>query len=466
MNNSIEELSKPSCSSLLAPAGCGKTEAIARAVAISNGRQLILTHTHAGVRSIKRKLKANQVSNSRFNLETIDGWLLKYAASFPSMSGFTEIIPTGDLWKSVRTAANNLFSSSIVREIISTTYNGVFIDEYQDCTLSQHAIIRKLAEIVPVRVLGDPLQGILGFRKDRLVEWNEDVIPIFTPLEELRVPWRWKNKNPELGEWLLKLRFDLLEGKRIDLSRISEITWHKFDPKTIYTITKSCMNKQGTFLAIQMHANMAHNFAKNYGGKLQSMEEMECKDLMSATKTFECSTGLALIQAVIKFIFACMSKKDYLSDVERRLRNPKAPNFSTMKNSLLGNSFQRLLYERDYPSIATILRATLDNKSLNIHRRELMLEMLRSLDTMETGIYTDLSEAAWEVRSRTRRFGGNLGNAIVSRPALIKGLEFDNVLIPNSDTLEGVKNFYVSATRAIHNLTIISSSPTTFFKMI
>ena len=37
------------CGSVVAAAGCGKTEQIARATLVADGRRLILTHTHAGI---------------------------------------------------------------------------------------------------------------------------------------------------------------------------------------------------------------------------------------------------------------------------------------------------------------------------------------------------------------------------------------------------------------------------------
>jgi hypothetical protein len=37
------------------------------------------------------------------------------------------------------------------------------VDEYQDCSLDQHELICLLSEILPCRILGDPLQGIFSF---------------------------------------------------------------------------------------------------------------------------------------------------------------------------------------------------------------------------------------------------------------------------------------------------------------
>ena len=42
---------------LIAPAGYGKTHTIAECLKYIDGTQLILTHTHAGVASLKEKIK-------------------------------------------------------------------------------------------------------------------------------------------------------------------------------------------------------------------------------------------------------------------------------------------------------------------------------------------------------------------------------------------------------------------------
>lgn len=58
---------------VVAPAGCGKTFLLAEAVSISVGRQLILTHTHAGVRAIRGHLERQAVSPAKYGVITIDG---------------------------------------------------------------------------------------------------------------------------------------------------------------------------------------------------------------------------------------------------------------------------------------------------------------------------------------------------------------------------------------------------------
>jgi len=82
-DNSPENFAKQNRSVIVAPAGYGKTELIAQSVGCSEGRQLVLTHTHAGVDSIRKKLRKYSISSSKYNVETIHSFALRFAGSYP-----------------------------------------------------------------------------------------------------------------------------------------------------------------------------------------------------------------------------------------------------------------------------------------------------------------------------------------------------------------------------------------------
>src|SRR3981081_1324821 len=108
-----EDLARLICSlqagSVVAAAGCGKTEQIVRATGHGEGRRLILTHTHAGVDALRKRLKDNDVPGKRYAIDTIAGWCLRYSASYPARSGLTIGNPKGEHdWTAVYTAALKL----------------------------------------------------------------------------------------------------------------------------------------------------------------------------------------------------------------------------------------------------------------------------------------------------------------------------------------------------------------------
>src|SRR5688500_18929701 len=67
---------------LLAPAGFGKTHFIADCFNYVSGTQLILTHTHAGVASIKQKLTKAKVPRERFQVETISSLAQRFTLGY------------------------------------------------------------------------------------------------------------------------------------------------------------------------------------------------------------------------------------------------------------------------------------------------------------------------------------------------------------------------------------------------
>ncbi|MCZ2156724.1 MAG: AAA family ATPase [Bryobacterales bacterium] len=208
---------------MVAPAGCGKTHLIAEAVSAyqGSGRQLVLTHTHAGVDAIRARLKKFKADPRRYRIETIAGWCLRMSSSFPQLSKLTSARPIAGEWETVYAAAALLLESATIRTVVAQSY-GIWVDEYQDCTMAQHAVVMLLAGIIPCRILGDPLQGIFSFGE--LIDWDRDVRPNVDCQIVATTPWRWRDSNPALGTWLQGVRASLLAGQDVDL-RGAPISW-------------------------------------------------------------------------------------------------------------------------------------------------------------------------------------------------------------------------------------------------
>jgi hypothetical protein len=462
MPEPAEQLAQADRAFIIAPAGFGKTYQIAKALSYcTDGKQLILTHTHSGVRSIREKLKKMEVPTKKYEVDTIAGWSLRLATAFPVLSTLKEFSPSGEGWTSVYTSATMLLQNSSLHKIIQATYKGLFVDEYQDCTLRQHLLILSLANILPCRILGDPLQGIFGFQKeDRLVDWNTDVLPSFARLEELTTPWRWNNANNiPLGASLIQLRTALENSQPFDLSR-HPITWSNNDFQNQIKQGYRLVNKPGTVVAIQLHANQCNRLASMLKGNYGSMEPLDCEDLMKSAEEIEQLHGLTRVLNVIDFSSKCMTQ------VTTSLRSACS---SWEKGKL------PLVNERtNYPELINALNlvATCDNlsfvsevlpkfRSINgsyLYRGELWYEMLRTLRTYLRGGFDTLKDAAWNIRNITREKGRQIDHRVVSRTLLVKGLEFDHAVVLNADILDK-NNLYVAMTRGAKSLTVMSSNP-------
>ncbi|HKW00822.1 MAG TPA: hypothetical protein VJN96_13440 [Vicinamibacterales bacterium] len=135
--------------SVIAAAGCGKTETIARSVLLCSGRRLILTHTHAGLEALSKRLLKHKVPAERYRLDTIAGWCLRFVLAFPVRSAISVKIPRkNDEWTAVYQGVARLIQSGAIDEVLQASYTGVFVDEYQDCTSEQHEVVEISTRVI------------------------------------------------------------------------------------------------------------------------------------------------------------------------------------------------------------------------------------------------------------------------------------------------------------------------------
>lgn len=454
---------------VIAPAGCGKTQLIASAVHIDKGhRSLILTHTHAGVDALRKRLRLLGAKASTYDIDTIAGWSLKLAASFPKTSGITTLRPTNEEWNAVYFSAINLLSINAVKMVISASFDSVYVDEYQDCSHLQHDLVLKLADILPTRILGDPLQGIFDFGGTSIVDWETQIEPYFEKLPPLTHPHRWLNGNPILGNWLLEVRHQLQTGLPVDLLqaprdcvkyvRLPDNQSEMSKIQREICFSRNCPPGQ-TLLAIQTWENQCHRMALQTGGKYRSPETIECKDLFKTAKEFDTAPdGLLLAHAVFRFSCLCLTKlKPELGKTMAKIFEGCAAKIDHKHQVQI----DALLEIQETGSLLTVRKALELLARLpgaKKVRYELYQEMLSSLREYETGDHSCLEEAAITIRERTRRIGRAPGKYVISRTLLVKGLEFDHAIILDADRLDR-KNLYVALTRASRTLTVLSSSP-------
>lgn len=452
-------LAQSSRAVLVAPAGYGKTEVIARAVGLSQqDRQLVLTHTHAGVRALRDRFRKFNVPPRQFFINTIAGWALTYAQAYPRLSGLSIATPPDDQdWPHVYQAATQLLSHLPIRRVINASYRGLYVDEYQDCTGAQHRLILALAEQLPCRVVGDPLQGIFDFHEP-VVDWEKDVFPQFDRLDDLRTPWRWKSSRPDLGQWLEGVRASLLVGQPINFENKS-VKWIK---RTYQNQRMACYQSaglDGTVVGIHRLPPQAHELARLLKGIFTSMDEVYCKDLFRFSKRLDETSGPQRAACVIEFASTCMTK------VSTELKSLQAMcvkgliRLQKVKHVEIALALERVAGNQGLEHIQVALTKIAELKGRVLHREELWREMLKAIEECKAGKHQSLLQAAWQVRSRTSMVGRRLPKRTVSRTLLIKGLEFDHAIVLDADALTA-KELYVALTRGTHSLTVLSTSPT------
>lgn len=224
---------------LIAPAGFGKTHAITECLlklTLDLKKQLVLTHTHAGVTSIKEKLKKLNVPNN-YEVETISSFIQRYVLAYNHNKIIPSIEDSKKYYIFLNDSALRLFKTKIITDVIKSTYSGLFVDEYQDCTKKQHEIVKILAELIPTRIFGDFLQGIF--------EFNEPIVDLTNTTEmngfiqnsfELTEPQRWLNgNNIALGLELKAIREKLIKKEEIYLKLYTSIELFNYPSLDLHT---------------------------------------------------------------------------------------------------------------------------------------------------------------------------------------------------------------------------------------
>ena len=96
---------------------------------------------------------------------------------FPKRGGYDPTILSVTHPKShypaIRKAAAILLRDGHVNDVLAATYDRLIVDEYQDCSEIQHAIVYYAALSLRTCVLGDPMQAIFGFQGNALADWQQ-----------------------------------------------------------------------------------------------------------------------------------------------------------------------------------------------------------------------------------------------------------------------------------------------------
>ena len=452
-----------------APAGCGKTQLIVRALAAHNGSKpiLLLTHTNAGVAALRARLDRIGVLHRAYRLSTIDGWAIRLITSFPGRSGHDPNIlqlttPTRD-YPEIRNAAKKLLESGHVNTILKASYAHLIVDEYQDCSVPQHLIVYFLSLILPTCVLGDPMQAIFGFRGNALADWGQQVCTHFPVMAELDTPWRWRNAGAEaLGQWLLEARRLLVAGQSVDLRTgpPGHVTWIQTVPPNDYPQRLAAARTppptaDGRVLVIAdcRNRSIQQKFASCTPGA-STVEAVDLQDLITFGNTFEVLSQGALAQ-LLELAQSVMTNVK-VTELTRRL---DSLNRGTAKNPPSMLERCALMFQRT-PSIATaatLLSELSAMPNVRVHRPAILYGVLKALRGASTGTLS-LAESSVRMREENRLLGRRLPKRAVGSTLLLKGLEAEVAVVLNTEGMSP-QHLYVAMTRGSMKLVVCSPNP-------
>ena len=459
---------------VIAPAGFGKTHLIADAVKISEGRQLILTHTHAGVDALKKKLQKLDVPSAKYHVDTIASYALKLCLSYPQTADWNIEVPSsGEEWEELCLKCTALVGNGFIKRVLCASYEGIYVDEYQDCMQSHHNMLLAFAETLPLRILGDPLQAIFdGIGGQNAVNWDTQLVPHFKRLGELDTPHRWVHDgDPALGQWLRGLRGDIEAGNDINIQNDlpSSVTLQivssdeELRNQQVTTCKWGGQSKNGRVIAIHKgdntHKAKSHILAKQTGGVFSSIEEVEGKRLVSFVKGYSSKdTAQERLLCTIEFMKEkCFSGvNDALSAATKRgehatiQANTKNPQVVQAANDFLETPTPHKLY--------IFIEGLKEASETTLYARDLFYRLLKALTINKTDPTLTLEEAATLFQKQFRHTGRPISYPkLIGTTLLVKGQEYDHAIVLDADSLSK-KDLYVALTRGSKSLTIISKS--------
>jgi len=453
--------------SVVAAAGCGKTEQIVKAAQLGAERRLILTHTHAGVDALRARLKAHGVPSSRFHVDTIAGWCLRYAAAFPMRSGLTVTEPkSGKDWDAVYASAARLLQSEAVNRVVTASYFGLLVDEYQDCGGPQHKVITAISTLLPTCVFGDPLQAIFDFNGQKSVDWPGEVFPAFPKAGTLVKPWRWtKSNNPDMATWLAAVRTTLESGGKLDFTAVPAcVKWMPLPASSgprqgkIIASCLTVMSRPGRLVLIDDPVNLNGRalIAKKLAKRgFSNIEPVDCKSAFSAARKLDVSDGPQRLIAATGFLAACISDvgaKEFLKAVASRKLGGKLGTARYGRLIELGVALDKTATDQ---ACLELIEAFSARDGTYVFRREMLSAMRSALKIRIAGEATTLADALWYVQNRGRHGGRYIPHRSVGSTLLVKGLEFEHAVVVFSPNMSA-RDWYVALTRATQTLTVLS----------
>ncbi|MBV5282291.1 MAG: AAA family ATPase [Paludibacter sp.] len=465
----IEDFILQPKSMLIAPAGYGKTYTIASCLHYIEehklGKHLILTHTHAGIISIKEKLNKLKVSTSFYSVETITSFAQKFVLSFYRGEIYNQE-DNEHYYSFIIAKATEIIKIKPITEIIKESYTGLFVDEYQDCTIDQHALILEISNLLKTHILGDPLQGIFSFAGTLVnLESNIDMGEFLQHQQILETPWRWKNgNNEELGKQLGNIRTELIDNKQIKISNhkaIETIITNDYlnEKRKIYEIIKN--NDSVLFIDPGSYdIDSRIKFLQQFSNIPILIESIDDKNFYLLANKIDEITAVNVIHVLKEVLIKISNEslvKKWFNDKDLIKKQSIEDQDASKALSISINNFKLTLSKHEIKIMIQEFFKLPDAKS-KCYRKDLFNSLVSTIEDAEINKIS-VYEAMVKRRNNIRRIGRKVYGKCIGTTLLTKGLEFDTVIVLNAHKFNDMKNLYVALTRASKNLIVFTDNP-------
>lgn len=451
---------------VIAPAGCGKTQLIVDALARHDGTKpvLVLTHTNAGVAALRGRLEKMGVKPAAYRAATLDGFAIRLISTFPQRAGHDPRIVSGPRpnYDAIRNAAARLVAAGHLNDILAASYERLFVDEYQDCSIRQHALVTWLAQSLSTAVVGDPFQSIFGFGGDPLADWQTKVVAFFPVVGELTTPWRWINAGaPELGKWLLSIRTQLANGVPIDLRAApAGVEWIQLDGRRddALRLAAAAVDAPGDtkvlIIGDSTDPRGQRRFARQVDGAV-TVEAVDLRDLtdFGAALNLGAPDALSVVAGFAENLMSNFSADDLLRSIASARAGTLGRALSGIEQAAIG-----LEEKRSFPAVVDLLVAINRAGGVRCYRPAVLAAAQRALQLAGSTDGPSFRDATVAIREQSRLVGRPLAPRSVGSTLLLKGLEADVSVVLNAGVLNA-RNLYVAMTRGSRRVLVCSASP-------
>lgn len=457
------------------PAGTGKTELLAetaRLLGDDGARTLVLTHTNAGVHAVQDRL--NRLGRGAVQgciVSTITSFAFGLVRPYRDLAGLEvperPVMADSDQYVA---AAIRVAKAPTIQRVLAASFDHLLVDEYQDCSRNQHEFVCELAAAVPkTGVLGDPMQAIFGFA-DQLVPWPE-VQARFPDHRVPTHPWRWDAHNAALGAWLLDLRRLIYPGATVDFTdslppgvTFEQVSTPAGKAATLSAIAYRSWPADETVLVLAgRYGPQTRSTAARLAGRFSAMEElggtfMRSKLIsLAQTNPGQYARWLA---GLIKECFCGHGKLDKAVLTRLEAGKPVASLIRPGLESAL-DALDSVIRAPALGTVAAAMDSARSAPSLQLHSDEAWFDIQAAIrgaagqTEPSSALLAELDKA----RDRIRHGGRRARTRVVSRTLLVKGLEFDHVVIADTADVRDQCNLYVALTRARKTITIFGQTP-------
>lgn len=467
-------------SMVIAPAGYGKTYTIAKCVS-ENPMPLpilVLTHTNAGVASLKSKMDSLHITSSNYILSTICGYTEVLVNSF--VLDKTLVLPrtNTNYYHTINELATKVTKAAPFQKFIKLKYSHIIVDEFQDCSTLQLDFIYALSRAIPLHVLGDNLQSIYGFKGEKIVDMlGTECKQLHSNVQYLDTAWRWNNVGKKgLASDLSKIRQNLLSGSIINLEDYNNIRhlicgenekFHRGKELTRYERllldVRRCNNDESILLIHPLSEAIVarQKIIKRYQF-LTLLEAVDDKLFYESARLIDSSDGnSSCFRTLIAILHSIATTSGLLKLVHKDGELVKA---RSKDNIIKVDFWSKIKGQLDgrLESWYTVLDSLSNIKELYIYRRQIFNDLKKAI-IEAINKHCTVEEAMNLIHNRRKHVGRFVPNKCLGTTLLTKGLEFDHVILLDAHKIIDKNNFYVAITRGCKSLTIISETKTLSF---